>query len=281
MKVDEPLFSALPYRPEILRDKYLYAIGHPDLVPVLKKLAEEPALDLPGQSQVIKEHPNLIVQTSLLRDNDFPWSRQVIKQFRWRGTHNYLASPLKKSKAIKSYLAACHLLKHGLGTPMPLGAVEVRRRGFVSGSAYLSEAVEGFVDLKQYRKVLPDGKIYMAKVLQMLAVYTLRMHDSGMMHKDLNLRNFLLAGSRGAYSLYLVDLNRAWCRDGVPLWFRAMDLSRLDLRHWHMQFYEYYCQGRFDVKTILKMAAWTRTWRRQWRRMAVGSSDLRHKIGMK
>ena len=281
MKVDESLFSALPYRPEILREKNLYAIGHPDLVPILKKLAEEKDLDLPGQSQVIKEHPNLIVQTSLLTDDNFPWPRQVIKQFRWRGIQNYLASPLKKSKAIKSYLAACHLLKHGLGTPLPLGAVEVRRWGFVSGSAYLCESVDDFVDLKQYRKALPDGKIYMEKVLQMLAGYTLRMHDTGMMHKDLNLRNFLLAGPRGDYSLYLVDLNRAWCRKSVPLWFRAMDLSRLDLKHWYPQFYKYYCQGRFHEKTILKMAAWTRTWRRQWRRMAVGSSDLRHKIGMK
>jgi len=281
MKIDLALFSALPYRPKILMEKNLYGIGHPDLVPVMKRMVCEKAPDLLQEAQVLKDYPNLILKISLLPREGFPWPGQVVKQFKWRGVQNYLVSPLKKSKAVKSYLAACHLLKHGLGTPMPLGAVEVRRRGFVSGSAYLSEAVEGFVDLKQYRKVLPDGKIYMAKVLQMLAVYTLRMHDSGMMHKDLNLRNFLLAGSRGAYSLYLVDLNRAWCRDGVPLWFRAMDLSRLDLRHWHMQFYEYYCQGRFDVKTILKMAAWTRTWRRQWRRMAVGSSDLRHKIGMK
>ncbi|WP_291320487.1 lipopolysaccharide kinase InaA family protein, partial [Desulfonatronospira sp.] len=187
MKIDDPLFSALPYRPEIFRDKNIYGIGHPDLVPVLKKLAEEPALDLPEKSIVIKEHPNLIVQTSLLRDNDFPWSRQVIKQFRWRGTHNYLASPLKKSKAIKSYLAACHLLKHGLGTPMPLGAVENRTYGFIWYNAYLTEVIDDFVVLKQYRSVLPHGVKGMDEATQVLASYILRMHDSGFLHNDLNL----------------------------------------------------------------------------------------------
>ena len=265
MKVDEPLFSALPYRPEILRDKNLYAIGHPDLVPVLKKLAEEKDLDLPGQSQVIKEHPNLIVQTSLLRDNDFPWPRQVIKQFRWRGIQNYLASPLKKSKAIKSYLAACHLLKHGLGTPMPLGAVEVRSCGFVRENLYLTEEVKDPINLLQLLKKTPHGEDNAREVVRQLAEYVLRMHDSGLWHRDLNITNFLLQGTPGKWRLYLLDLNRAIKMPHLPSPLRAHELSRLKLKKWPEVFFEYYCMDRFSRDKMLNTARKIRSLRRKWR----------------
>jgi len=281
MKIDDPLFSALPYRPEIFRDKNIYGIGHPDLVPVLKKLAEEPALDLPEKSIVIKEHPNLIVQTSLLRDNDFPWSRQVIKQFRWRGTHNYLASPLKKSKAIKSYLAACHLLKHGLGTPMPLGAVENRTYGFIWYNAYLTEVIDDFVVLKQYRSVLPHGVKGMDEATQVLASYILRMHDSGFLHNDLNLSNFLLCGSRGNLSLHLVDLNRAKFKRNLSFWIRAIDLSRMDLKAWQEPFFRYYCAERFDPVAMLRIANLFRFRRSSWRQLAKRTNTLRRRLGLK
>ena len=281
MKVDKSLFSALPYRPEILRDKNLYAIGHPDLVPVLKKLAKEPDLDLPGQSQVIKEHPNLIVRTSLLTDDNFPWPRQVIKQFRWRGVQNYLASPLKKSKAVKSYLAACHLLKHGLGTPMPLGAVEVRCCGFISSNIYVTETVHGYVDLKTYRDTMPHGKEGMETVMLQLARYIQRLHDSGMLHRDLNLSNFLLRGESEQCSLYLVDLNRARRKNKVYFWARAMDLSRLDLKEWQPLFFNLYCSSSLNQAFISTISRLSKTRRTAWRQVAKRTIFLRQKMGLR
>ena len=281
MKIDESLFSSLPYRPEILREKNLYAIGHPDLVPILKKLAEEKDLDLPEKSRVIKEHPNLIVQTSLLTDDNFPWPRQVIKQFRWRGIQNYLASPLKKSKALKSYLAACHLLKHGLGTPMPLGAVEVRKWGFVQESFYITSLVESYIDLKKYRDTASRNHADMHEVIEFLAHFILRMHDNGLLHRDLNLSNFLLTGKPGAYRIYLVDLNRAIFMDNPPPRLRSLDLARLDLYEWQQSFFHHYCRDRFEPHLMLWIANLARLNRSSWRKVAVPTKNLRRRIGIK
>lgn len=276
MKIDPDLFSALPYQPEIFREKNLYGLGHPRLIPVLKRLAKDKDLDLPGKSQVIKEYPNLIAQTSLLTGNDFPWPGQVFKQFKWRGIQNYLASPLKKSKAVKSYLAACHLLQHGLSTPMPLGAVEARRWGFVQENLYITEEVEDTINLLQFLKKTPHGEEDAREVVKQLAKYILRMHDSGLWHRDLNITNFLLQGTPNNWRLYLLDLNRAMKMPQIPFRLRAHELSRLKLKKWPMVFFDYYCADRFNRDKMLKIARDVSSRRRKWRdRMGLirGDSD--------
>ena len=281
MKIDQDLLSALPYKPQIFREKNLYGIGHPDLVPVLKRLAAEKDPDLLQEARVIKDHPHLILKTSLLPREDFAWPRQVLKQFKWRGVQNYLASPLKKSKAIKSYLAACHLLKHGLGTPMPLGAVESRRFGFIQYNTYVTGVIDDFVVLKQYRSTLPHGVKGMDEVLQLLASYVRRMHDSGLLHKDLNMSNFLLGGWPGNFNLYLVDLNRARIRASISCWIRAVDLARLDLKEWQKPFFRYYCAERFDPGNMLRIANLFRFRRSSWRQVSKRTKNVRRKMGIR
>jgi len=281
MRVDPAALSALPYKPQLFQDKDLSGLGHPDLVPRLRQLKSKSGNICCPETLVLKEHPNLIFRTRLLPEQDFPWPGQVIKQFKWRGIQNFLLSPFKKSKAVKSYLAACHLLKHGLSTPMPLGAVEFRILGFIRRNIYITEVINDYIDLRKYRDTLPHGPEDMREVLHLLAGYILRMHDSGLWHRDLNLRNFLLTGRPGKHGLYLVDLNRARILKNLPVWVRALDMSRLDLKGWQMEFFEIYCNGRFHAPAMLKIANLARARRSAWRRVAVPTSSLRKKFGLK
>jgi hypothetical protein len=110
---------------------------------------------------------------------------------------------------MRAYGVACHLLAHGLRTPLPLGVLEERRWGFVQHNVYATEAITNFMTLKQYSTVLPEGAAGLEEVMRLVAEYIRRMHDSGLWHRDLTRSNVLLTGTPDNRQVYLVDLNRA------------------------------------------------------------------------
>jgi len=194
----------------------------------------------------------------------------VVKRFGWRGSQHYLTSPFKRSRALKAYRTACHLLAYGLHTPLPLGVCEERRWGFVQYNVYATAAVADVVTLQQYCALLPDGPSGLEEVMRLVAAYTRRMHDSGLWHRDLVSSNLLLTGPPGHRQVYLVDLNRARRLPYVPAVLRAMDLARLGWREWLPQFFALYSAGRFSATRLLWMmhlyGRW-RTWRWHMRRV--------------
>ncbi|MCZ6871957.1 MAG: hypothetical protein O7G88_00270, partial [bacterium] len=91
--------------------------------------------------RVYKQKPNFIYAIARPTDLDTPCSHVTVKRFGWRGKQHYLLSPLKGSKALKSYRTACYLLAQGLSTPVPLGACVTRRWGFVQSNLYVTEDI--------------------------------------------------------------------------------------------------------------------------------------------
>jgi hypothetical protein len=232
-------------------------------------------LPVPPGTAVYMQRPNLVREVAPPATWALPWSRLVIKRFGWRGPQHYLFSPLKRSKAVKAYWVACHLLAHRLGTPLPLGALEERRWGFIQYNAYITEAITGYITLREYCRTLPDGRQGVAEVLRLVANYTCRMHDSGLWHRDLFLSNFLLAGPPGDRQLYLVDLNRSYRLPHMPLVLRALDIARMEWQEWQPQFVACYCAERFPVAPVLCIARFYRHWRTWRRRLLNGVKPLR------
>ncbi len=262
--------TALPYTPQRFRCGRVRGFGHPQLVTFLQS---QPALgSLPDDANltVYREHPNLVREVCLPPELGLPWACMVVKRFGWRGSQHYLASPFKRSRALKAYRTACHLLAYGLRTPLPLGVCEERRWGFVQYNVYATAAVADVVTLQQYCALLPDGPSGLEEVMRLVAAYTRRMHDSGLWHRDLVSSNLLLTGPPGHRQVYLVDLNRARRLPYVPAVLRAMDLARLGWREWLPQFCALYSAGRFSATRLLWMmhlyGRW-RTWRWHMRRV--------------
>jgi tRNA A-37 threonylcarbamoyl transferase component Bud32 len=193
-----------------------------------------------------------------------PSSRLVVKRFGWRGIQHYLSSPFKRSRAMKAYHTACHLLAHGLRTPLPLGVVEERRWGFVQYNVYATEAVADAVTLQQYYTALPDGPTGLEEVIRLVACYIRRMHDSGLWHRDLVSSNLLITGPKSDRQVYLVDLNRARRLPYMPAVLRAIDLARLGSWEWLPQLCELYSAGRFSATRLWWMIGLYSHWR-TWR----------------
>ena len=261
--------TPLPYTPQPFQSGRVRGLGHPQLVtffqrlPHLDHLPNDPAL------RIYREHPNVVREVRLPPELGLPWTRLVVKRFGWRGIQHYLSSPLKRSRALKAYQTACHLLAHGLRTPLPLGVLEERRWRFVQYNVYVTEAVPDVITLQQYCATLPEGSAGLKEVMRLVAAYTRRMHDSGLWHRDLVSSNVLLTGAPGNRQAYLVDLNRARRVSSMPVVLRAIDLARMGWQERLPEFCALYGLERFSATRLLWIihlyACW-RTWRWHMRR---------------
>jgi Lipopolysaccharide kinase (Kdo/WaaP) family len=271
----------LPYTPRAFRARDWRGVGHPELLALLGHIFPVACQEPPLSLRVYKRLPNLVQEVQLPVSLPAPWSRVVVKHFGWRGSQHFLCSPLKRSKAMKAYRIACHLLTHGLLTPLPLGACEARRWGFIRANVYITETLSEYIPLRKYCRSLPDGAAGMAEVVQLAATYTRRMHDSGLWHRDLSLNNLLVAGPPGQRRLYLIDLNRAQRLRYVPGWLRALDLARLDWRAWQPQFLALYCDSRFAAHRMQRIVHLYQRWRAGRRWILRGLNPLRTRLGLK
>ncbi len=271
---------SLPYTPMPFRRGRLHGFGHPQLAEFLRDLPRIDALPVESDAMVYLHRPNLVRVITVPPEVAARWSRLVVKQFGWRGRQHYWFSPLKRSRAMKAYRTACHLIAHNLATPLPLGVFEERQWGFVKYNVYATEAITDYLTLRQYRQALPDGPEGMPEVLRLVADYTRRMHDSGLWHRDTVLANFLLSGAPGKRCLYLVDLNRAYRLPFLLTLMRVVDIARMDWEEWHPQFVAYYCADRFAVSYILQLVRLYRRWRTVRRRVLNVLKPIRRRIGI-
>ncbi len=259
----------LPYIPQPFQYGHVRGFGHPQLVPFFQSmLGREPLPDDPDL-RVYRERPNVVREVRLPPEVGLPWTCVVVKRFGWRGVQHYLSSPLKRSRAMKAYRTACHLLAHGLCTPIPLGVLEERRWGFVQYNVYITAALTDVITLQEYCATLPDGPAGLEEVVRLVAAYLRRMHDSGLWHRDMVTSNLLLMGVPGNRQVSLVDLNRARRIPYMPMVLRAMDLARMGWWERLPQLCALYSVGRFSATRLLWLVHlyghW-RTWRWHMRR---------------
>ncbi|MEE8302074.1 MAG: lipopolysaccharide kinase InaA family protein [Candidatus Tectomicrobia bacterium] len=273
--------ACLPYVPQFFRSGRVYGVSHSQLVTWLQYLLTDESLSPNDNLVIYKQQPNLIYAMSRPDNLDAPWPRVAVKRFGWRGKQHYLLSPLKRSKALKSYRTACYLLAQGLSTPMPLGACDARRWGFVQSNVYVTEDIADYITLREYWETLPDGPKGMEEVMQLVAAYTRCMHDSGLWHRDLFLANFLMTGPPGKRRLYLIDLNRARRLPFMPAWLRALDMARMEWRTWQPQFLALYSDGCFSTHRMLWITRLYRRWRDVRYRVLKVINPLRKRLGLK
>lgn len=159
----------------------------------------------------------------------------VVKRFRHRPLLlRIVESIFRKSKARRAYENALHIEEHGFSTPHPLGYVENRRCAVVGTTYYIC----CHTDSEAIRHRLIEHEPFDRQLATAYARFVARLHQAGVLHRDLNPTNVLFkASADGNYSFELIDTNRMRFYDGpVP---KKQCMENLTLFWWLTPVYRY------------------------------------------
>lgn len=222
---------------------------HPALLPHLDFFTSHFEDNIKGHvMKVYLERPNWVAAVRL--PLNLPFSTVVIKRFGSRSPFHRLLSPFAKSKAIRAFRVAVAVEEAGVNTPQPLLAMEVRRFGFISQCYSITAWLQEASTARELLRSHPPESFRVTALLASLAQATRRLHDAGILHRDLSLGNFLITRLSPG-EVYLIDLSRAIAfrstsGGGLPLLLRLVDLARMNLgSHWP-GFFRLYCEGHPD-----------------------------------
>jgi tRNA A-37 threonylcarbamoyl transferase component Bud32 len=111
----------------------------------------------------------------------------------------------------------------GAATPSPLFVYTRRCLGFVRENYLITAAIHPHQRLRMLLK--SDAPVeLMERVVSELALIIARMHNEGILHRDLTSGNFLV---NEAGQVYLTDLNRARHMGRITIRQRLKDLARI------------------------------------------------------
>jgi len=148
----------------------------------------------------------------------------VIKEYRLQGI-NKLKSRILPSKAAKAWRGAVALEDAGFETPAPIAFLERREGGFVEQSYFVAERVFGGREIRDLFKELSNEAL--RPLLSALAVALFRLHERGILHRDLSDGNVLVKEAAGAFRFIFLDTNRVRSRGHIGPAARAKNLIRL------------------------------------------------------
>lgn len=129
----------------------------------------------------------------------------VMKQFKRRNLKGRLRHTFfRKNKARCAFENAIELLKRGFVTPQPIAYQEVRRMGIIEQVYFACE----YTDASMVDGRLTDKKLFDKELAIAYARFVAKMHESGVLHCDLNPLNTLVKEREGQYDFQLIDINR-------------------------------------------------------------------------
>jgi serine/threonine protein kinase len=131
---------------------------------------------------------------------------------------------IRKSKARRSYEYALKLLEAGIETPQPVAYLELKRYGLLEESYYISLQCP----YSRLFREFADGSSIKGRedIIEAFGLMAARLHEAGILHKDLSIGNILFEKEATGIHLALVDLNRM--RFGPISWRKGIkNLARL------------------------------------------------------
>lgn len=174
---------------------------HPDFTALHDWMLSLPERFRRGEGELIHNGRNQ------LRELTCKGQIYIVKAYRRPHIINrYVYGTLRPSKAKRSYDNALMLTGIGIGTPQPVGYLNIRD-GLAFGQSYLvtkkSACPYRYEDL--LNRPFPDA----TEILQAIALTTARLHDHGLYNKDYSRGNILFGrDDKGKVHIELVDLNR-------------------------------------------------------------------------
>jgi len=115
--------------------------------------------------------------------------------------------------------ASAHLISRGILTPEII-AVRLIKEGPFYAIDVISRLIPGAVDLLMYLETVHEDS---AELLKKSGMLIRKIHDSGVYHADLHIKNILLDDTK---NLWVLDLDKAHQFDRLPGIMKQLNLKR-------------------------------------------------------
>ena len=187
-----------------------------------------------------------------LRKITYEGCAYVVKSFRRPNFINrFVYGIFRPSKAKRAFDHACLFLKIGVGTPFPVGYLNVRQ-GLLFDRSYLVTLESECTHV--YRELFEKKFEYEDEVLREIARVTTLLHNNGYAHKDYGRGNILFEKTKDGIRIELVDLNRL-AVGPLDLKSGCKNMERLPCTpHMHRVFAEEYAKLRgFDAEQCFRL----------------------------
>lgn len=112
----------------------------------------------------------------------------------------------RRSKASRAYEYAMILKDKGFGTPDPIAYLELKSKGLLCGSYFVSRQISDFRMMREFAN--GSDIIGREDIITALGVLVARLHQAGILHLDLSVGNVLFKKDERGIHFWLVDLNR-------------------------------------------------------------------------
>ena len=126
-----------------------------------------------------------------------------------------------------------HALRHDVPTCRPVALRTERASRLLHTGFYVTEAIPDSANLLELcaevdREERRRSPIWKRRLAERIADAVAAMHDAGIEHADLNLKNLLVKRTGEHPDVYIIDFDRAELREEVSLRKRLKNLVRLD-----------------------------------------------------
>jgi len=175
------------------------------------------------QQTIIKKSSKSTLTTHALQ----PGQTQCVKGCRNRGFVYALLNLFKKSRALKSWIAANGLIVRGVLTPLPLAMVEKRCGPLVQENFYICNWLENSPELNTYITGRQWQDADKKKFVRCLAKTIAGLHARGIYHADLKSNNILVRAAAASWEFFFVDLDRVSFNRPLTFDRRANNLAQI------------------------------------------------------
>ena len=154
-----------------------------------------------------------------------------IKENRFVNLLYALKNLFRRSRAMKSWIAANGLKVRGIDTPLPLAVIEKRSGPFVKESYMITCFMKNAKEANDYITIFKDPaqKKNKPAFIKAFAAAFKKLHDQGIYHADLKSNNILIKESDDPHwKFYFVDLDRVFFKKAISFYQRANNLAQLN-----------------------------------------------------
>lgn len=154
--------------------------------------------------------------------------RLVVKRFtRLSSVNRLVYGFLRASKSMRAYKYAIRLRQLGFDSPEPVAALDWYQRGVLRHSFFVSL----YSDYESLEVIDNYPEQDLTPLLDAVTDFFLRLHDAGVEHNDLNMRNVLYREcEQGQFAFQLIDINRMRFRSCMSRRQRLANLRLLSCK---------------------------------------------------